>query len=152
MRKQKCALSKEQTLDLIKNNTYGVLGLCAGEKPYTVPMNYAYKNGALYFHGAYEGLRYEYAVFNDQASFCVVDHETLVPEIFSTDYASAIVFGTLEIVKDEDEKKEALLALIEHLAPENMEKGAEYINRSWQNACVFKLNMEQCTGKERRRK
>ena len=60
MRKQKCALSREQTRDILAKGSYGVLALSGNDKPYAVPMNYVLVEDALYLHGAMEGLRYEY--------------------------------------------------------------------------------------------
>lgn len=57
MRKQKCALSREQTRDILAKGSYGVLALSGNDKPYAVPMNYVLVEDALYLHGAMEGLR-----------------------------------------------------------------------------------------------
>lgn len=151
MRKEKCALQEDRIEEILEQGEYGILALCAGKKPYAVPMNYVYKNKSLYFHGAKVGLRYDYIQFNDQASFCVIDHAIDRPDLFSTDYASVIVNGTVELVKEEEEIKEGLFALIEHLAPQRIEDGKAYIDRAWENTAVFKLNIQEWSGKERKR-
>ncbi len=149
MRKQKCALSREQTRDILAKGSYGVLALSGNDKPYAVPMNYVLVEDALYLHGAMEGLRYEYVLFNNEACFCVVDHARNRPDLFSTDYASILVNGPIEIVKDERERKKGLLALIERFAPQRLEEGQAYVERAWKDTAVFKLTIRQWSGKAR---
>ncbi|WP_438588740.1 pyridoxamine 5'-phosphate oxidase family protein [Dubosiella newyorkensis] len=53
------------------------------------------------------------------------------PELFSTDYASVIAHGKIELVEKEDEKKElALMALLERCAPNDSWKEVRMIDRA----------------------
>lgn len=45
MRKEKCALDRGAIEALILNNTYGTLALSQEGKPYSIPMNYGYRDG-----------------------------------------------------------------------------------------------------------
>ena len=128
MRKEKCALDRGAIEALILNNTYGTLALSQEGKPYSIPMNYGYRDGCFYFHGAQEGMRYEYVQANPNAGFCIVDHETLRPELFSTDYASVIAEGKIELVEKEDEKKEWLDGFVGTLRAKTT-RGRKYVYR-----------------------
>ena len=53
MRRFRQLLPEEETLDILKNGTNGVLALCGSDgEPYAVPISYVYADGKLYFHGA----------------------------------------------------------------------------------------------------
>lgn len=151
VRKEKCALDRGAIEALILNNTYGTLALSQEGKPYSIPMNYGYRDGCFYFHGAQEGMRYEYVQANSNACFCIVDHETLRPELFSTDYASVIAHGKIELVEKEDEKKNGLMALLERCAPKRLVEGSTYIDRAVLNTAVYKFTVEKIEGKQRKR-
>ena len=54
MRRTRQELSKEETLEILKRNTSGVLALCGmDQKPYAVPLSYVYADQKIYFHGGY---------------------------------------------------------------------------------------------------
>lgn len=96
------------------------LGLCDGDCPYVVPMNYGYilKEGKLtfYLHGAKEGYKYEVIAKNPKASFSiecdVVPFEGKVACQYGTTYASVLGRGTASLVEDVQEKIDALTILM----------------------------------------
>ena len=60
MRRFRQLLPEEETLDILKNGTNGVLALCGSDgEPYAVPISYAYAHGKLYFHGAGVGHKHD---------------------------------------------------------------------------------------------
>lgn len=81
--------------------------------------------------------------------FCIVDHETLRLS-FSTDYASVIAHGKIELVEKEDEKKNGLMALLERCAPKRLVEGNTYIDQAVLNTAVYKFTVEKIEGKQRK--
>ena len=69
----------EKTMDLseieilLHRAEEGVLATSGADGyPYTIPLNYAYKDNALYFHSALEGHKVDNIVLNPKVSFCVL--------------------------------------------------------------------------------
>lgn len=114
MRRSKQRLDQKQVAKILAHATHGVLALAPcfeGDFPYAVPLSYVYQNGAIYFHSALEGHKLDAMRANEQASFCVVGQDNVVPELFATSYESVIAFGSVHIVENEEERIVALSAL-----------------------------------------
>jgi len=79
----------------------------------------------------------------------VIGDTKVLPEKFSTNYESTIVFGKASIVEGE-EKIEGLRLIIEKYSPEFMESGMEYINRAQMATKVVKIEIDEITGKVRK--
>ena len=109
--------------------------------------NYVYGDDAIYFHCAKEGHKMEGFQRSDKVSFCVVGEDEVIPEAFSTAYASLIVFGRASVVTDEKEKREALKLLAERFSPEYTKEGEAAIRSSWNDVCVVRLKIEHAAGK-----
>ena len=85
MRRFRQLLPEEETLDILKTGTNGVLALCGSDgEPYAVPVSYVYAHGKLYFHGAGVGHKHDIIKENPRASFAVVRQDEIVPEKFTT--------------------------------------------------------------------
>ena len=97
MRRFKQILSEDICLDVLKRGTHGVMAIVADDDfPYAVPINYYYDDELkkIYFHGANKGMRWDYMMERPKVSFCVVDMDQNDPENYSTNFRSAICFGT----------------------------------------------------------
>lgn len=146
MRRTRQELPKEETLEILKRNTSGVLALCGmDQKPYAVPLSYVYANQKLYFHVALEGYKLELLNQNPNASFCVIDKDEILPEKFTTKYKSVIVQGKITVV-DEHEKRNAITHLAKKYAPDIDPK--DEIDRFWNQFLILVLEPETCTGKQ----
>lgn len=151
MRRNDRALTEEGTIDLLIKGEYGVLSTI-GENGYSygVPLSYAYSEGKIYFHAATEGLKLDNITLNNKICFTVVGDTKVIPEKFSNNYESTIVFGSATIVEGE-EKFEGLRLIIEKYSPEFMESGMEYINRAQMATKVIKVEIDEITGKMSKR-
>lgn len=151
MRRQDRALSMAETQAILTSGTYGVLSLSGGEDDfaYGIPLSYVYLDGNLYFHCAPEGEKLARLQKNNKVSFCVVDKANPLPEKFSIEYSSAIVFGTAEIVSDEDRLK-VLLAFVDKYSPDYPKEGAAYATSSQHKCLAIRLTCEHVTGKARK--
>lgn len=146
MRRTRQELPKEETLEILKRNTSGVLALCGmDQKPYAVPLSYVYANQKLYFHVALEGYKLELLNQNPNASFCVIDKDEILPEKFTTKYKSVIVQGKITVA-DEHEKRNAIMHLAKKYAPDMDPQ--EEIDRFWNQFLILVLEPATCTGKQ----
>lgn len=149
LRRQDRKIEKNQSIDMLSKSNYGVLSTVDDNgQPYGMPLNYVYIEDAIYFHCATEGHKLDNIKNNSKVSFCVVGHENVLPDKFSTDYESVIIFGRAEEVFD-DEKNMALLGLIDKYSSGYIEKGKEYIKNSEHKTKVIKINVEHMSGKAR---
>ena len=120
LRRKRQALSETDCSDILKRGTSGVLALMGdGGYPYAVPMSYVYDGEKLYFHCAKSGHKLDAIAGNPKASFCVVDRDQVVPEEYTTYFRSVIVFGTMRIIEEEQEKRTAVEKLALKYAPED---------------------------------
>lgn len=111
MRRRNCALSTETAEKILRDGDFGVLALSGDDGyPYAVPINYAFADGKIYFHSAKTGHKLDAMRNNDKASFCVVARHDVIAEEFTTYFVSAIAFGRIKIIEDNDvtEKRHAL--------------------------------------------
>jgi hypothetical protein len=124
------------------------LGLCDRQQPYIVPLNYGYRDGCMYFHGAREGRKIDILKRNDRVCIEVDIDSRIVrgdaPCRCATKYRSVIGFGRARIVDDETEKKAALDVIMVHYGGQ----GGEYDEKSLQRTCVIEVVIENMTGKQ----
>ncbi|PKN84589.1 MAG: MFS transporter [Chloroflexi bacterium HGW-Chloroflexi-8] len=150
MRRNARQLSSDQTIEILEQGTFGVLSTVDMEgQPYGVPLNYVFHQGVIYFHCAKDGYKLMNLSQNSRVSFCVVVQSTLLPEQFSTDYVSAIVFGTARQIKGQ-EKVDALRLLIRHLAPNQIDQGEDTISTQAEHTAVVKIVIDHLSGKSRK--
>jgi nitroimidazol reductase NimA-like FMN-containing flavoprotein (pyridoxamine 5'-phosphate oxidase superfamily) len=149
MRRKKQQLSEEETIEILKFHTAGVLGVTGDDGyPYTVPLSYVFKDGKLFFHCAREGHKLDGIQRNDKVSFCVIDADEVVQKTFTTHFRSVIVFGRARILTDDHERRSALTDLVEKFSPEFNAEGQKEIESGWKRVCVVEVRIEHMTGKE----
>lgn len=135
---------------LLARGEYGVLSTVGVDgQPYGMPLSYAYRNNAIYFHCALEGHKLENLEHSPKVSFCVVGRTRVLPEKFATEYESAVVFGVASEVSGE-EWENALLWLLEKYSPAFIDEGKRYIDLKEKATKVMKVAIHQISGKARR--
>lgn len=147
MRRFKQELSAEETADILKSGTTGILGVLGDDDyPYTVPVNYLYRDGKIIFHGAGAGHKFDAMLKHDKVSFCVIGHDEIVPDKVTDYFRSAIVFGRVRMIDDPDEKLRAAQDLGMKYSPEQAVQ--DDIGRSFKNVVMYEITAEHMTGKE----
>lgn len=150
MRRFKQILPEEETLDILKNGTNGVLALCGSDgEPYAVPISYVYADGKLYFHGAGVGHKHDIIKENPRASFAVVQQDEIVPEKFTTYFKSVIAFGTIKYAETREEIRHGIELLAKKYSPLETDEAVQAeIAASGKGMRVFVLEIEKITGKQ----
>ncbi len=86
--------------------------------PYVLPMNYGYKDGFIFVHGAREGKKIDMLNANPKVCFNItIDTEIIRnedPSEFSMKYRSVTGHGVAHFVDDLSEKKSALQVIMNH--------------------------------------
>jgi len=148
MRRKERERAAEFALQVFANAEFATLSTVSADgQPYGVPLSQIVMNGAIYFHCALEGLKLDNITANPKVSISAVSRTKLRPEKYTTEYDSAIAFGTCSLVADVAEKREAMLEICRKFAPENMERAAMMIERSMNEVGVGKVTIESITGK-----
>jgi uncharacterized protein len=149
LRRKDRAITEEEAKALLNKAKYGVLSSVSGNgQAYGVPLNFCVIGNSIYFHCAPEGRKIDNFKHNKSVSFCVVGNTEILPEKFSTKYESTIVSGEIEEVFDMD-KQLALEGLVRKYSPQFIDKGLEYIKASKEKTGVFKITINQLSGKAR---
>ena len=153
MRRNKQILSKEAAEKILREGDFGVLALSGDDNyPYAVPISYAFEGNKIYFHSAKAGHKIDAIKNNDKVSFCVVDRHEVIAEEFTTYFSSAIAFGRIKIVEDNDDpdKKRGLELLADkYSSTASAERREKELSRL--NALVVPvMTIEHLTGKAAR--
>lgn len=149
MRKKQRELSNEEAIEILNYADYGFISINGEEYPYGVPINFVYLNDKIYFHGATGGYKLDMIKRNNKICFTAVTKHDILPDKFSTDYRSVIVFGDAYEVFDE-EKISVLMALIEKFSLSYIDEGKKYIARAEKATRVFGVTINHITGKGRK--
>jgi nitroimidazol reductase NimA-like FMN-containing flavoprotein (pyridoxamine 5'-phosphate oxidase superfamily) len=102
------------------------------------------------FHCAREGRKIDYLKLRPQAAFVVVEDATMLPDKFSTAYASAMVSGRVAIVDDPEAKRELLKFFVLKLAPEYLGRGDKHIEHRLHECLVLQMEIVGMCGKRRK--
>ncbi|MCB8816086.1 pyridoxamine 5'-phosphate oxidase family protein [Desulfosporosinus shakirovi] len=99
----------------------GVLGMVSGIFPYTVPVNYVWHNGCVYFHGMGSGKKEKILSENPLVCFTIYKEQGTVtdpvPCHADTAYMSVMIFGKAEKVTDLEEATAALQKVLDKFMP-----------------------------------
>lgn len=148
MRRKKQQLAQEEALAMLRRATSGVLAVQGDEGyPYAVPISFVYQDGKLYFHSAKNGHKCDAILRSDKASFCVIDTDDVAQSEFTTHYRSAVAFGRVRVLTDDDEIRRALERLAQKYSPDYLADADAEIEHGWERLCVIELAIEHLTGK-----
>ena len=152
MRRKDRETTLEQAQQILTEGDYGVLSMQGTNGyPYSVPLNYVYKNDYIYFHCAKDGYKIDCIDNCNNVCFCVVNKSEVISEKFTTDFSSVIVFGkATEAVSEE--KLESLKALIDKYSGGFKPEGYTYIEKGLDAVKVIKISVENIQGKSRSKK
>ncbi len=152
MRRSDRELSRAEAEQILLDGEYGVLSTVSADgQPYGVPMNYAYKDGCIFLHcSSAGGLKTQNLEKNPRACFTVVSATELLPDKFATRYLSAVCFGTVEILKARDDKREGIECILRKYSPDFVEQGLKYIDAAIDRIYVLHLRIETLIGKGRK--
>ena len=124
LRRKNQSLNEKQSIKILKNASSGVLAV-------------------------YEDGNYPYAIKkNNKVSFCVVDSEEVIPDKFTTDYRSVILFGKARIIEDKEEKAKTIIYLCEKYSPNQKDSWQETIKNSIDKFSMVEIAIEHISGKQ----
>lgn len=124
-----------------------LLAMVDDGKPYCVPLNFGYRNGALYFHSAPEGRKIDILRSNPAVSFTIISrHEIVMNErvcSWTAKFTSVIGSGKAEIITDRTGKEKGLEVLMGQYSNEEYDFSEENLD----GMVIIKVTIEEMTGK-----
>ena len=143
----------QQILDILDKGKVLYLGLCAGDEPYVVPMNYGYtmEEGKLvmYLHSAVRGKKLD-MIQNNPKVFFALDcdrqpFDGVKPCQYGMVYSSLMGKGIARIVEDVEEKKKAMTILMKTQTG----KDFQFVDRLVSIVTVIRIDVQEYTAKHR---
>jgi nitroimidazol reductase NimA-like FMN-containing flavoprotein (pyridoxamine 5'-phosphate oxidase superfamily) len=152
VRRQDRLLNEKEAKQLLQQGEYGVLSMQTEEDgAYGIPINYAWDGQfLLYLHCASEGHKLRCIAKNERVSFCVVGGTRVIPDKFTTDYESIVLWCAAQLVTDDLERMQALELLLDKYSPDDKTTGMQYARQSFSRTAIIRLNIKHWSGKTRR--
>lgn len=149
MRRFKQQLTDDQSIDILRSTTSGVVSLCGEDKqPYGVPLSHVYSSGKLYFHSALNGHKVDLIGQNARACFTVIAQDEIHPETYTTYFRSVIAFGTIRVIVDDAEKMRAIELLGRRCTPNDDEGLAKEIASGFKRCLMLEMSIDRLSGKQ----
>ena len=149
MRKKSREMEAAWALEVMDKAPYITVSMSdADGKPYAVPLSLARTDEkTFYFHCATEGTKLDVLRRNPQVCLSAVGKckPTVGPKdgSFTLEFHSATAVGTVDIVEDENTRKEALRAICMRFLPHQMEGFEEAVSRSLQKTSVVRITLTE---------
>ena len=149
MRRSKQQVNDKEAREVLARGKTGVLAVIGdGGYPYTVPINYVYRDGKLFLHSALTGHKIDAIRANDKVSFCVVDADDVVADEYTTYFRSVVAFGRARIIEDEAEKMASLRLLGDKYNPGQDEALDAEVAHGFSRLHMIEIEIEHLTGKQ----
>jgi uncharacterized protein len=129
------------------------LGFAVDGQPYVIPTLHARIGDLLYVHGSAASRMLRHAA--SDARICVtvtlLDGLVLARSVFnhSIDYRSVVVLGTPALVEDVGEKREALHAFTDHIAPGRWEEARQPTDQELKATWILSVPLDEASAKIR---
>lgn len=173
MRRKDRAMDKEFGLKIIDSSKYGIISMIDEDgKPYGLPLSIVRDENRLYFHSAMEGKKVGSLEKEPSVSITFIG-ETNIPEnytpdeleamnsdptkagkfissVFTTEFESAIVRGSVRLVDEEDEKIRAMRLICEKYTPTKMDYFDTAIKKGLGRTNVYSVEIEEITSKRKK--
>lgn len=136
-------LNKKELIDLLTNQVIGRIGCSTADETYVVPINYVYRDNAIYAHSG-PGKKIDMMRKNPKVCFQVDE----ITDTFR--WKSAILWGSFEELAGE-ERQQAMQGIIHRVMPltdRPTEEPSHGISPEKQTSIiVFKIELAKVTGK-----
>lgn len=149
VRRKDRALKKEDAIEILKKAEYGLISTIGEDGyPYGIPVNHIYMDGKIYFHCGKEGHKVDNFKYCDKVSFCTVTHFIVNSKDTSGtyEYESALVFGKVKEITDEELHGRILDNIFLRFYPNNKEELIK-ARQAYKTTRVYGIEIEHITGK-----
>lgn len=154
IRRQDRCMDEDRSRQLLLECEHAVLSMVDSDgMPYGIPVNFVFERpGHLYIHCAPEGRKLQCLAYHPQVSMCMVGYTHVIASQFTTEYESVVLTGIARTSLSEEEKKHALMLLVEKYSPDFRREGGAAIRRSLHRTEVIRIDIENFSGKRKKKK
>jgi Predicted flavin-nucleotide-binding protein len=147
MRRHDRAVTTEEARKILDDALYITVAMTGADGwPYAVNVSFARVGDKLYFHSAKAGFKVDSLAGDGRVCIAAVASQHTLPAELSVAYSSAVGFGTAELVTDERERYEGLMALCKKYAPDNPKNEPESTHCTRAN--LYCIIITELTGKK----
>ncbi|MDR0448822.1 MAG: pyridoxamine 5'-phosphate oxidase family protein [Treponema sp.] len=151
MRRKDRELPKNAALAVVDSCAFSVMATINPDgSPYFIPLSFAREGEWLYFHSAQEGHKLDNLRHLNRVCISCVGIVKPFPGKFSLEYESAIINGAASEVMDREKKIHALKLISVRYTPGNMMTFDEEIQKYIDKTSVWKIRIEEISGKGRK--
>ena len=101
----------------------------------------------IYIHCAKAGHKLDAIKRDNKVSFCVIDKDEVIPEEYTSYFRSVIAFGSIHIIENEREKREAIEKLaLKYAFTDTADHRNTSIDKEWGALCMLEMTVEHLTG------
>lgn len=172
MRRKDREMDQEFGLAVIDKASFGTLGLVGEDCAYTIPLSIAREGEHLFFHSAKAGKKVDLlqqaekvsVVFvgehqvpqvmtKEEADKAISSPETfgeLTRKIFTTEYESAMVVGSIVKLEDKEDKIHGLEVICQKFTPQWMTYFLQAIESGLERTDVYRITIEEITSKRKK--
>ena len=137
---------------ILKDAYRGFLSVVGeGGYPYTIPINFVYEDGHLFFHCAQQGHKMDAIRECDKACFTVIGEPEQEPNDWWYHVKSVICRGRISVIEEDAERMSKLKLLGSKYFPDRYDM-AEDIRKNGPRAAILDLRIEHMSGKQVREK
>ncbi len=152
-RRERQVTDPEKILEILQRSKVVHLGLCDGNQPYVVPMNYGYEMQegrlTLYLHGAPQGRKYDVMARQPRVSFTMeCDLQPFTGKVacmYGLSYSCLMGEGTASFVEDPAEKCRALSLIMKTQTGEDF----SFDEKLTSVVRIVRIDVESYTAKHR---
>jgi hypothetical protein len=150
MRRNDKEIKDKQVIDeILTRSEICRIAMMDGDKPYIIPVNYGYCNGAIYIHGSNEGKKIDLLKKNNYVCFEIEQKSEIVKGEnscgWTTRYRSLIGYGNIDFITDFDNKKQGLDIIMAHYGKT---ENNNYEDMQVQLMIILKLTIVHITAKQ----
>lgn len=173
MRRKDREMSKDFAYSIIDKSHFGTVATINEDgSPYCVPVSPARTGDKIYIHGACQGTKLDNIMHRPKVCISFVGEVKVPPpftreefekslddpstfgkkvsEKFTTEFESAVVFGTASIVQDREEKILGLRLITEKYTPGNMPYFDAAAEISLERTCLIRIDITDIKGKRKK--
>lgn len=139
-----------ETEEIIRKCQWCHLAMCSPDgEPYVLPMNFGYRDGVIYLHGAQQGKKIDLLKQNPRVCINFATDQQLryqsehVACSWNMSYRSVLCYGRVEFIDDPESK----IAALDVIMSQYSERQFQYNPPSIREVCVFTVKVERIEGR-----
>ena len=151
MRRRDHEMSREFAEKILDECEWAVIAMLNSEgNPHCIPITIAREGDAIYFHSGKRGEKVECMRANPKICLTCVGYSNRPEHMFTAEFESAVVHGTVSEVTDEAEKTHAMRLICQRHTPRYMHEFEHTMAKQGAITLVWKLTIEDIAGKHQR--